>query len=350
MSLQNYLKRFLQLVLSFIALITKPIYGGQAVIGGVMMKGLKSYSISVNTRKGIKTKLIPFKSYTQRYKLFSLPFIRGVVILVEMMVVGYKTINYSAEVAIGNEEEQKDDEEQQKKEDALTNKKSSNKNSSKKSLTTTTSKKSSDSELSSWMLVLTLVFSLVLAIFLFKFLPLGIVTLLGKIITLKTVVFNLLDGIIKASIFVLYIFLIGQYKDVKELFRYHGAEHKTINCFESGKPLTIKNISSFSTVHLRCGTTFIFVVLFISILVYLFIPRTLPFFVNLAFRLALLPLIASIAYEIQRFNATHKSRFFSFLLQPGLWLQSLTTNLPAPKHNRAAKAALLAVVEDDNKK
>ncbi len=287
---------------------TKPLYGGQAVVNGVMMMGKKHYAISVTTSKGLVTKTFPHIYLSKKMKFLGLPFVRGIVNLIDMLIVGYKSLFYSADMA--NEDE--------------------------------------ETHVASWfdnvLLYGSIVFSLLFAIFLFKFLPLLVARLFDAKFGLSSIVFNVVDGVVKMSIFVGYIAIIGLYKDVKDLFRYHGGEHTTINCYEHDLPLTIKNIASQPTAHLRCGTTFIFVVIFISIFVYMFIPKMLPFLLNLALRLLLLPVVAAIAYELQRFSAKSSSRLLRLLLRPGLWLQSLTVNTPAPRHMRAGRASLQAVL------
>ncbi|MCF7798952.1 DUF1385 domain-containing protein [Candidatus Woesearchaeota archaeon] len=304
------MKNWLRIILA----AAKPAYGGQAVVNGVMMMGKKHYAISVTTSKHLVTKTFPHTPLNQRNKLFALPFVRGVVNLIDMFFVGYKSLMYSAEVA-GEQE--------------------------------------TNSPIRWFETVLmygSILFSFALAIFLFKFLPLSAATFLDSHITLSSTAFNIIDGLVKMTIFVGYIVVISLYKDVKDLFRYHGGEHKTINCYEAGLPLTINNISKQNTVHVRCGTTFIFVVIFISILVYLVIPKELPLLYNLVLRLALLPLIAAIAYEFQRLSAKSSSKFLRALFTPGLWLQSLTVYTPAPRHMRAGRASLQAVLKAEEKK
>ena len=314
------------LLLVFLQGVSRNAYGGQAVVGGVMMKGPTHYTVCLNTLDGVHTKVFKHRSLTKRYKILGIPILRGMVMLVEMMFVGYKTIDYSARVAIADEEKKELNEQKTDK--------------------GTSSKASVDevSKASAWLLVGTLIISLIFAIFLFKFLPLGIASLVDRIFDLSSIVVNIIDGVIRAAIFILYIYAIGKYKDVQDLFSYHGAEHKTINCYESGKTLTRKNIMASSQVHLRCGTTFLFVVLFLSLLVYLFIPSSLSFIYKLLLRLALLPVIAGIAYELQRFSAKQKTGLLQKLMRPGLWLQALTVNAPTLKHVRAGKASLEALI------
>lgn len=301
------LKILFTLFLSFAA---KAVYGGQAVVQGVMMKGPNHYAISVRTSKGIVTKVEKHISFTKKHFILGWPIIRGVVTLIDMLILGYKSIFYSADIALEEEEDDKEE----------------------------------NSIFTTLALVGTMIFSFVFAIFLFKFLPLATAKFANNLVEMPTIIFNLIDGLVKATIFVLYLYLVGRYKDMQELFRYHGAEHKTINCYEQKKPLTLSNIFKQSTVHKRCGTTFMFVVLFISLLVYLFIPKDLPLFINLGLRLALLPLIAGISYEIQRYNANHSNKFVNLLIKPGLLLQSLTVLEPNAKQIKTGKASLEAVL------
>jgi len=321
----SFVKRWFFMLLSVVA---KQYYGGQAVMNGVMMKGRNHYAVSVSTSKGINTKVFSYTNWPKKYKFFALPFIRGIVGFIEIMGIGYKSLIHSSNVVLEDETEDQSNE--------ITDK--NNADSSKTSSSIT------------WLMIGSIVLSMVFAIFLFKFLPLGAATMLDKAIPLPSFLFNIVDGLVKMAIFVGYIYFIGRMRDIKELFRYHGGEHKTINAYESRKSLTLKNILSSSQVHLRCGTTFIFVVLFFSILVYLFIPKTIPFGLNLLLRLALLPLIAAISFEVQQNIAKNSNKLLRIFLVPGLWLQSLTVNNPGPKHARAGKAALIAVFEKEKVK
>ncbi|MDD3175921.1 MAG: DUF1385 domain-containing protein, partial [Candidatus Nanoarchaeia archaeon] len=287
----------MSLIKSLLLFSKCPLYGGQALINGVMMKGKKSYAISTYHQNQIKTKVFPFKSLT-RYKLLNLPFIRGIINLVEMLILGYKALSYSSEESYTSEIQEEDQ----------------------------------TSNAFGIAMIFSLFLSLILAVSLFKILPLFVATTINNYFPLSSIWFNLVDGITKLGIFIGYVYIIGRFEDIKDVFRYHGAEHKTINCYEAQKKLTVKNVQSYSTKHLRCGTTFILLVLLISIATYVFIPKTLPFFYNLGLRLALLPLIASVSYEFQRLTARTNFFLFRWLLYPGLFLQSLTTNEPSIKH------------------
>jgi len=273
--------------------------GGQAVIEGVMMR----YKDNLATAVSKKNKII-VKKEKIKFKSSKIPFIRGIINLIETLYIGVKTLNYSAEMQLEKKE-----------------------------------KKSSSS-----MMVFSLIFAFVFALFLFKFMPLYLTRFIDKFLNMNSILFNLLDGIIKISIFILYIHIISKMSDIKKVFQYHGAEHKAVNCYESGLKLNVKNVKKFSTVHKRCGTTFILLVLTVSIIVYMFIPKTLPFSMNLLLRILLLPFIASISYELLRLNARYDNMITGTLVTPGLLLQKMTTKEPNDKQINVAIKAINAVL------
>ena len=273
--------------------------GGQAVIEGVMMR----YKDNLATAVSKKNKII-VKKEKIKFKSSKIPFIRGIINLIETLYIGVKTLNYSAEMQLEKKE-----------------------------------KKSSSS-----MMVFSLIFAFVFALFLFKFMPLYLTRFIDKFLNMNSILFNLLDGIIKISIFILYIHIISKMSDIKKVFQYHGAEHKAVNCYESGLKLNVKNVKKFSTVHKRCGTTFILLVLTVSIIVYMFIPKTLPFSMNLLLRILLLPFIASISYELLRLNARYDNMITGTLVTPGLLLQKMTTKEPNDKQINVALKALKGVL------
>ena len=273
--------------------------GGQAVIEGVMMR----YKDNLATAVSKKNKII-VKKEKIKFKSSKIPFIRGIINLIETLYIGVKTLNYSAEMQMDKKE-----------------------------------KKPGSS-----MMIFSLIFAFVFALFLFKFLPLYLTRFIDKFLNLNSILFNLLDGVIKISIFILYIFIISKMSDIKKVFQYHGAEHKAVNCYESGLKLNVKNVKKFSTVHKRCGTTFILLVLVVSIIVYMFIPKTLPFYLNLLLRILLLPLIAAISYELLRLNARYDNIFTGALVMPGLLLQKMTTKEPNEKQINVALKAINAVL------
>lgn len=271
--------------------------GGQAVIEGVMMKNGSKIVTAVRDENGkIKTEKIKMPCSESH-----IPFIRGLVNLYVMLSIGYKSLNFSASVFSEEEE----------------------------------------SGNGFWMAI-GLVFSLILAIFLFKFIPLGTASLFQGWFPLGNIWFNIIDGFVKILIFVLYVYFISLFKDIRRVFEYHGAEHKTVACYEAGEKLTVSNVKKYSTLHKRCGTTFIFFVLFVSIIVYIFIPTTYSFWMKLLLRLILLPVIAAISYEILRLGAKYK--IFGFLASPGLWIQKITTREPDDKQIEVAIRALKSVL------
>lgn len=278
--------------------------GGQAVIEGILMRDKENYSIAVRKPNG-KIKIKKYK-IKQPNRFWKLPFFRGIYALFETLVIGIKSLNYSA-----NEQEEKKEE-----------------------------------KLKTWHLVLTLILSIVFALIIFKLIPLTIAQLFSKLNnTLKNnIIFNLIEGFFKVLIFILYVYIIGLFKDVKTLFRYHGAEHKTVNCYEANKELTINNIKKYSTLHVRCGTSFIMIVILISIFVYSFIPN-ISFLWKYFYRILLLPVIAGISYEILKLEGKYKENKFSKLIsKPGLFIQKLTTAEPDEKQIEIAAKALRGVI------
>ncbi len=278
--------------------------GGQAVIEGVMMRCSNRLSIAV--RKPDSDILLheeELRTAGERWPLLRLPVLRGMVAFVEALVLGIRALTFSANHALEEEEE----------------------------------------ELSGWQLTLTMGIALTLGIALFFFLPTVLVRLFVGTREGMPILLNLFEGGIRISIFITYIFSISRLKDVQRVFQYHGAEHKSIFCYEAGRPLTIENARSFSPLHPRCGTSFLLLVMAVSILLFSFFgwPNLLQ---RLVLRLSLLPLVAGISYEIIRLAA--RNRFFCWLTSPGLWLQRLTTREPDDGQIEVALRALQAVVPE----
>ena len=274
------------------------IIGGQAVIEGIMMVNKQNVSIAVRTpdNKIVKKKL----TIKKQPKILQLPFVRGIVNLISMLVLGMKALNYSANIFAKEDEK----------------------------------------DMTWYEILFFFIISLVFGITLFKFLPLMISTFVTKNLG-SNFLFSTFEGLVKISIFVLYIYLISFFNDVKRLFEYHGAEHKTIYCQEAGLPLTVSNIKKFSTLHPRCGTAFILLVMTISIIFYTFIPLETTFINKLGIRLLLLPVISGISYELLRLSAKHKDNlFFKIFTSPGLALQKLTTREPTDDQIEVAIAAV----------
>lgn len=304
--------------------------GGQAVIEGVMMRNKDSIAIAVRkpdnsiSVKNDKIRVFP------KWKWLRWPFIRGMISLIEMMIIGIKALNHSANESL-DEPEEKKDKDKEKKESNI----------EKKS-------KEKKQELSPLQVILTMGIAFAMAIFIFKFMPLlatqGIQTFVPYL-KQNGFVFNLIEGLIKTLFFVAYIWGIGLMPDVKRIFQYHGAEHKSVHCYEADEELTVNNVRKYPPEHARCGTSFIIFVLFISILVYTFIPNYLNFWLKFLYRILLLPVIAGISYEILKLNSKFSdNKLLLFIDKPGLWIQKLTTKEPDEKQIEVAIKALKAVI------
>lgn len=275
--------------------------GGQAVIEGVMMRSPHYYSVAVRKPNGkIKTKVEKLNPLSKRYKLFKKPFFRGMASLGEMLYLGLKTLTYSA-----NESADEDE------------------------------------KISTTELVLTLLFSMVMTVLIFIVVPFY----LSKLVTEQHIWFNLIDGVLRGAIFILYLLIIARMDDIKTLFQYHGAEHMSVYCYENDKKLTVKNVRKYSTLHARCGTTFLIIVLMISIVVFSLIISE-SWWVKFVSRIVLIPVVAGTSYEILKFGARHTdSWIYSIFTKPGLWIQNITTKKPTDKQIQVAIKALQAVLK-----
>ena len=279
-------------------------YGGQAVIEGVMMRGQKNTVTVVRRPNGeLAMNIQPLPSiYTGRIR--KTPLLRGIIALIEAMVLGIKTLLYSANVSLEEEGEE-------------------------------------ISGVTVWIFV---TISLALAIALFFIAPLFLTRLFNQYIN-SSLVFHLIEGCVRLVIFIAYLKLMTLIPDIKRVFAYHGAEHKTINGYEGGIPLEVEAIKEHSTAHVRCGTSFLFVVLIIAILVFAIIGRP-SLWVMVLSRIVLIPVIAALGYEAIYFGANHtKNSVVRAILSPGLWLQSLTTREPDDSQLEVAISALKTVIE-----
>ena len=276
--------------------------GGQAVIEGVMMKNMDRYAVSVRKPNGkIETKVEECVSFAEKHPLFQLPVFRGMANFLESMVIGMKTLNYSASF-YEDEEEQTESRTEQLLEKILGEK------------------------AEKIIMGIVLVFSLAISIGLFMILPYIASEALGKLIQNEYAVL-LMEGIIRIAIFLGYIVLISQMEDIKRVFMYHGAEHKTINCLEAGVELTPENVDNFSRLHKRCGTSFIFIVMIISMVFFFFI-RVDTIWLRIVLRLLFLPLVAGVSYEFIRLAGSSDHPLVQIFSKPGLALQRLTTKEP----------------------
>ena len=276
--------------------------GGQAVIEGVMMKNMDRYAVSVRKPNGkIETKVEECVSFAEKHPLFQLPVFRGMANFLESMVIGMKTLNYSASF-YEDEEEQTESRTEQLLEKILGEK------------------------AEKIIMGIVLVFSLAISIGLFMILPYIASEALGKLIRNEYVIL-FMEGIIRIAIFLGYIVLISRMEDIKRVFMYHVAEHKTINCLEAGVPLTPENVDNFSRLHKRCGTSFIFIVMIISMVFFFFI-RVDTIWLRIVLRLLFLPLVAGVSYEFIRLAGSSDHPLVQIFSKPGLALQRLTTKEP----------------------
>lgn len=276
--------------------------GGQAVIEGVMMKNMDRYAVSMRKPNGkIETKVEECVSFAEKHPLFQLPVFRGMANFLESMVIGMKTLNYSASF-YEDEEEQTESRTEQLLEKILGEK------------------------AEKIIMGIVLVFSLAISIGLFMILPYIASEALGKLIRNEYVIL-FMEGIIRIAIFLGYIVLISRMEDIKRVFMYHGAEHKTINCLEAGVPLTPENVDNFSRLHKRCGTSFIFIVMIISMVFFFFI-RVDTIWLRIVLRLLFLPLVAGVSYEFIRLAGNSDHPLVQIFSKPGLALQRLTTKEP----------------------
>ncbi len=306
--------------------------GGQAVLEGVMMRSPHAWAIAVRKPGGtMVSHSEPLERLSEKHKWMGWPLVRGVVTLGQAMALGFRALKFSANVAL--DEIQETDNQGENKEKKI--------------------------EISGWLAVVNVLLSLGFFIFMYKFLPLVAATQLKKYSpALGTQVgFNLVDGVVRLALFLLFIWAISLWGDIRRVYQYHGAEHKTVFAFESGDPLSIAAAQKYSTFHPRCGTSFLMTVMLISIAIYTAVPVT-TFWSRFAIRVALLPVIAGVSYEIIRFAAKARAKavqsgqmqapaawLFRALTQPGLWLQRITTQPPADDQVECAIVALNQAME-----
>src|ERR1700719_1380655 len=292
--------------------------GGQAVLEGVMMRSPHAWAIACRKPSGeVSTHSEPLERLSEKHKWMGWPVMRGVITLGHAMTLGFRALKFSANVAL--------DELQPKPEPGEPEKKKL--------------------EISGWIAAVNIVFSVGFFIFMYKFLPLVATTELKRVNPVfgEQIVFNLVDGVIRLLLFLLFIWGTSLWKDIRRVSEYHGAEHKTVFAFENGDPLDTASVQKYTTYHPRCGTSFLMTVMIISMVVYMFIPVH-TFWARFAERIALLPLIAGVSYEIIRFAAKHRGSLFALMTAPGLWLQRITTQPPDDREVECAIVALNAAM------
>lgn len=283
--------------------------GGQAVIEGVMMRSPSSMAIAVRKPNGeiaVRRERLTF--FSEKKFISKIPLVRGVMNLLSALILGMKALNFSANQSLDQGQ-----------------------------------------EVSSWTMGLTFTFALCFGIFLFFLIPLFLTKWLRFIIPMVStsgLFFNVVDGIIRLVIFLAYLWGISFFKEIRRIFQYHGAEHKSIFAFEAGEVLTADRVKGFSTLHPRCGTSFLLIVMVVSILVFALIPHHFAFGYKVASRVVFIPLIAGLAYEIIRFADQKRERKgMQVFIKPGLWLQRMTAREPSEDQIEVALRALQEVLE-----
>ena len=295
--------------------------GGQAVIEGVMMRHDEDVAVAVRRPDGeIEVGKSKYQNLTKKAKVLGWPIIRGVVSFISSLILGIKTLTFSASFY------EDDIEKENGKLD--------------KTIDSTFKSKGESA-----VMVFTIVFALIIAIALFIVLPYVVSSLILRFTNItSSALLAVIEGVIKLAIFIGYIALISRMKDIKRTFMYHGAEHKCINCIESGLPLNVENVMKSSKEHRRCGTSFIFFVLFISIIFFIFI-RVDTLWLRLVIRILLIPVIAGVSFEFIRWAGNSNSKAANILSRPGMWMQALTTKEPTPDMVEVGIASVEAVFD-----
>jgi uncharacterized protein YqhQ len=332
--LRNYL-RFLAAVQLLPALEggEETLVGGQAVLEGVMMRSPHAWAIACRKPSGeVVTMSEPLERPSEKHKWMAWPIVRGVMTLGYAMNLGYRALRFSANVAI--EDVMQGDEKPHRATDASSVQPAQSAADSAKT-------REKAAAVSNWLAVGNLVLSLAFFIFMYKYIPLLAATELKKMDPALggRIIFNLIDGGIRLALFLLFIWGVSLWKDIRRVYEYHGAEHKTVFAFENGETLTTSAVQKYSTYHPRCGTSFLMTVMLISIGFYMLVPFT-TFWARFASRIVLLPIIAGVSYEIIRFAAKHRGSLFALMTAPGLWLQRITTQPPSDEMAQCAITAL----------
>ncbi len=301
--------------------------GGQAVLEGIMMKNQDKYAVAVRKpNQEIEVKVDEYKSFCEGKKILSLPFIRGIFNFVDSMVLGIKTLMYSSEFY---------EEEEEVQEDTLAD----------KAVKSVFKEKAEDV-----LMGLTVLFSVFFSVALFIVLPYLISEFMKNSLEIHSnTALSVVEGVVRIVIFILYIVLISLMKDIKRTYMYHGAEHKCINCIEDGKELNVANVRTSSRLHRRCGTSFLFLVMFISIVAFILVSAFMPADAGKLFkivvRLLLIPVIAGISYEVLRLAGKNDSLIVRMISAPGMALQKLTTKEPDDSMIEVAISAVEAVFD-----
>ncbi|QSV47107.1 DUF1385 domain-containing protein [Geobacter benzoatilyticus] len=305
------MKRFRSILLQVLLVAERINVGGQAVLEGVMMRAPRAMAIAVRRPSGeISVKREEVPPLSERFPIVKLPILRGAVALFTSLIMGLKALNFSANEALAEEEEKE--------------------------------------ELSSWAMGGTMAVALGFGILLFFILPLYLTKLLVPVIGQSNIVFNLVDGIIRVAVFLLYIVSISRMSDIQRVFQYHGAEHKTIFAFEAGEELTAAAVQKYSRLHPRCGTSFLLIVMLVSIVIFSLIPKLWPFWMKAGARVVLLPVIAGVSYEFLKWSAKNdRHPLVRMIIAPGLALQRLTTREPDDSQVEVAIRSVQEALEEN---
>ena len=291
--------------------------GGQAVMEGVMMRHKNRYAVAVRkSDRNIEVMTEEHISYGQKFHVSDIPVIRGVFAFIDSMVLGMQTLTWSASFFDEEEKPEKEDREKSETSDKL-------------------------------FMAATVALSLILSIGLFMVLPFFISGLFRKV-TDSSLILGIVEGVVRVLIFVGYILGISRMKDIQRLFMYHGAEHKTINCIEHGEELTPENAAKYSRFHKRCGTSFLFIVMFVSILFFLLFFQIFPvesMALKVIFRILMVPVIAGVSYEIIQWAGRHDSGLVCLVSKPGFWMQKFTTREPDAEMLEVAIASIEAIYD-----
>ena len=307
MSLRTFFRLFLHVqMLPILESGEETLVGGQAVLEGVMMRAPHSYCVAVRKPSGeIITEDMPVQRMSEKYPYLKYPGLRGLGTLIQAMALGGKALKFSANAALDDGAAEK------------------------------------PQEVTSWMMAVQVIFGVAFFILFYKLLPLELTNILSKWApSLKgQIAFNAVDGVIRLILFIGFLLLLSRAKDIKRVFEFHGAEHKVVFNFESGQPVNIENAQKFVTFHPRCGTSFMFVIMLISMLVYMVVPApTLQ--AKIIERIVFLPIITGLSYELIRFAAKRRGSFLAALAAPGLWTQRITTKPPSDDQAAVAIRAL----------
>ena len=289
--------------------------GGQAVLEGVMMRSPHAWAIACRKPSGeVITHSEPLERLSEKHPWMGWPVLRGVMTLGHAMTLGFRALKFSANAALDELQPE---------------------------ATESTGEPGKKFEITGWIAAVNIFISVAFFIFMYKYLPLLAATELKKSYPVFSgqILFNVVDGIIRIALFLLFIWGVSLMRDIRRVYEYHGAEHKTVFAFENGDPMQTAAVQKYSTFHPRCGTSFLMTVMIISIAFYIVIPVT-TFWARFGIRIALLPVIAGVSYEIIRFAARHRGSLFAFITAPGLWLQRITTQPPSDDQAQCAIVAL----------